>query len=281
MAAAWNGSTGAATRLLDAGARVNEKDAEKQTALMKAAFQGHESIVETLLSHGAKVTEVNASGQSPLMLAAFKGHLMIVNALLQHETPLDLEVRDHNGQTALMLAVAAGHNNVVDLLISKGALEPGSLFLVRGYQAALDGRATNALEWLNRALEKAGELGGSTEWKFRVQDWSYSVANPKFVLPVLLIQCSRDAGNLPKAQEYAQQVEHQWPKDNSRQILYRRSLIFPEGDPRQVSEQYSAVLQDIQQAAVPGGEMKVLRARNESSPGRGKTSSGTVKGLIH
>jgi serine/threonine protein kinase/ankyrin repeat protein len=54
---------------LDAGASVNEKDAQRRTLLMLAIANGHRSLALTLIVLGADLTEQDEHGRTPLMYA--------------------------------------------------------------------------------------------------------------------------------------------------------------------------------------------------------------------
>ena len=60
MFAAMDGETATARKLLDAGASVNQRNANGQTALMWASLMGHTDAVRLLLERGAdaRVTDV-------------------------------------------------------------------------------------------------------------------------------------------------------------------------------------------------------------------------------
>jgi hypothetical protein len=69
--------------LLSAGADVNAKTLDGDTALMLAARTGHAGIVQALLFTGADVEAKNRYGETAVMLAAEEGHLDIVRMLLK------------------------------------------------------------------------------------------------------------------------------------------------------------------------------------------------------
>merc|ERR1712146_502866 len=66
------------SRLLDAGASVDEKANYGDTALIHAALTGREMILQRLLDAKAKVDERNGNGYTALMAAAHYGHEKVV-----------------------------------------------------------------------------------------------------------------------------------------------------------------------------------------------------------
>ncbi len=67
--------------LLDAGADVNAKDNNGETALIQAASTGHTETVQALLDAGADVDAEGAFEMTALMWAKRKGHTEIVELL--------------------------------------------------------------------------------------------------------------------------------------------------------------------------------------------------------
>ena len=60
--------------ILKAGADINTRDENGNTALIKAANDGNESIVQLLLKEGAKVNIKNNIGKTALYCAVINGH---------------------------------------------------------------------------------------------------------------------------------------------------------------------------------------------------------------
>ena len=92
-------------------------------ALHKAAREGDADRVRKLLDAGADVNVRNADKQrlqyTPLHWAAYYGHLEIAEILISRGADLDAEDPDYS--TPLYLAAEEGHPKVVEFLISKGA----------------------------------------------------------------------------------------------------------------------------------------------------------------
>ena len=91
--------------------------------LHKAAREGDADRVRKLLDAGADVNVRNANKgrlqYTPLHWAAYYGHLEIAEILISRGADLDAEDPDYS--TPLYLAAEQGHPKVVEFLVSKGA----------------------------------------------------------------------------------------------------------------------------------------------------------------
>ncbi|KAF7511461.1 hypothetical protein GJ744_004650 [Endocarpon pusillum] len=115
---ASNLETGRRIRELD---KVDLKDNQHETALLKAAERGRDAVVQLLLDKG---TEVNAQGGyygNALQAASAKGHEKVVEMLL--DKGAEVNVRDEvNAQdgvygNALQAASEEGHEKAVQMLL--------------------------------------------------------------------------------------------------------------------------------------------------------------------
>ncbi|XP_013167639.1 PREDICTED: serine/threonine-protein phosphatase 6 regulatory ankyrin repeat subunit C [Papilio xuthus] len=86
--------------LLLAGARPNDRDAEKRTALHVAAAGGHAAIVSALLSGGAECGAADARGDNALHVAAREGHAAAARALLA-DSDIDAAATNLKGRNPL------------------------------------------------------------------------------------------------------------------------------------------------------------------------------------
>ncbi len=102
---------GALDALYEAGAAVDVKDAEGNTALHRAAAADNEVEVRDLLAADADVDVQNQRGETPLHIAAAKGMHDVVVLLLSCEP--DLGAKNQAGLTALDIATACGHSEVI------------------------------------------------------------------------------------------------------------------------------------------------------------------------
>jgi len=108
-----------ATRiLLDAGAKVNARDAEECTPLHWAAEYGHSSIARILLQHGADVDARDHRQRTSLHRAAKRGELDVARVLL--DAGADVDARD-DGQRTLHWAAECGHSDIARILLQHGA----------------------------------------------------------------------------------------------------------------------------------------------------------------
>jgi len=85
---------------------------------MNAADDDRVQIIKTLINASAKINAKDNDGRTALMRAnEFDTVLLLVNA------GADLTIRDEEGQTALSLAIDNEQEDVVKLLKSRGAQE--------------------------------------------------------------------------------------------------------------------------------------------------------------
>jgi ankyrin repeat protein len=120
MAAAEGGHAEACRLLLDAGARVNVRNANGSTALAHAAAPGHLDVVRPLLDAGAAVDTPDNQGRTALLVAAWAGHAQVVQTLL--DAGANPNHKDSSNRTSvLMWAVWQGHHDVVRRLLKAGA----------------------------------------------------------------------------------------------------------------------------------------------------------------
>jgi ankyrin repeat protein len=109
--------------LLDAGARVNDKSKQNQTALLLAAStSGSIETARLLVAKGADAKVVGASGRTALIMAANQNDLAMVQFFLDQGVNVNaVDSTDKSGHTALMAAAAQSNTAMVKTLIQKGA----------------------------------------------------------------------------------------------------------------------------------------------------------------
>jgi cytohesin len=113
--ASFKGCEGAVSALLARGARQDFQDSGGKTALHWAADRGFASVVELLCAApGARVDAVDSKGRTPLILASLEGPEGAVRALLARGARQEL--RGGDGRTALHNAAFGGYARVVELL---------------------------------------------------------------------------------------------------------------------------------------------------------------------
>ncbi|KAK3276343.1 hypothetical protein CYMTET_15574 [Cymbomonas tetramitiformis] len=92
--ATWAGWYEVVEYLLDNGAHVNTKDADKFAPTHYAAKRGNEGVLKLLLSRGGRVNARNKKNETPLHLAADTGRLSVVKMLLA-EKKIDVNSKNY------------------------------------------------------------------------------------------------------------------------------------------------------------------------------------------
>jgi uncharacterized protein len=123
-----------AVRLLaEAGANLENVEANAYTPLSYAAYVGRDDTVRYLLGKGAKVNAATQGRASlvntPLMMAAMQGNRSTVLQLLR--AGADATVRVQNGMTALELAQKHKQTHLEKILRCAESLAPGERFQQR------------------------------------------------------------------------------------------------------------------------------------------------------
>ena len=125
---AGKGDGDAVKLFLAAGMNPNAANTDGRPALLVAAtLAGNETMVDQLLDAGADVNTKTKDGQTALMGAAVNGNTRIVNILLSRGA--DLNVKDSHEFTALMYADGANKSEARAALVKAGAQDwhPGPL----------------------------------------------------------------------------------------------------------------------------------------------------------
>lgn len=105
--------------LLRFRAKINVRDANKQTPIMKLDGDATPELVDLLVRYGAKVNAADKHGNTALILAAGAADSKVIKALL--EAGADVRAANKEGQTALMEAASTDDVESVRLLIERGA----------------------------------------------------------------------------------------------------------------------------------------------------------------
>ncbi|KAH9498594.1 hypothetical protein Btru_007700 [Bulinus truncatus] len=101
--------------LLENGAEINKGDGNQDTPLHWAAYKNNVGCVKLLLQRGANVNAIDYNQDTPVIWAAKKGNLDVIKVLLDYNA--DVDIRNKNGNTALQRSAAnqaAGLNNEQD-----------------------------------------------------------------------------------------------------------------------------------------------------------------------
>lgn len=112
--------------LLEHGAKIDGKDEEGATPLIRAAALGSNHVVQALLEHGAAVDARNKYGDTALIAAACECAIVDMPETLDSLKSLvskgaDVNASNKDGKTALMRAAAWGRKENLSFLLGKGA----------------------------------------------------------------------------------------------------------------------------------------------------------------
>ena len=134
MTAARTGKLEAVKALLAAGADVNARLPQGQTALMWAAAEGHAAVVQELLAAGADFRTRLPSGFTPLLFAVREGRLPVVRVLIEAGADANEIIPTEPGRrrayggrlppagaSALLIAVMNAHFELAAELLEAGA----------------------------------------------------------------------------------------------------------------------------------------------------------------
>ncbi len=114
-----NGNVEIARLLLNYGAKVNARDAQRRTPLMRIDSESDIEMVDLLLQFGAKVDLEDKEGNTALMAAAEESDAKVVEALIK--AGADVNAANEEGWTALMFAADDDDVEKVRLLLNAGA----------------------------------------------------------------------------------------------------------------------------------------------------------------
>jgi thiosulfate/3-mercaptopyruvate sulfurtransferase len=98
---------------------INAVVANDTTPLMRASHKGDIDMVGLLIQAGARLNARNADGNNALWLACVGGHPDIIDVLTK--AGIEIDNQNDNGATPLMYAASAGKAEIVDSLLARGA----------------------------------------------------------------------------------------------------------------------------------------------------------------
>lgn len=96
--------------------RLEERD---ESPLIWAVSENYHDIAVTLIEAGVDLNARNADGNTALLRAACEGRSELASVLLRVGAEIDLQ--NHDGYAALVLAKRRGHRDIVDMLLAGGA----------------------------------------------------------------------------------------------------------------------------------------------------------------
>ncbi len=120
IAAAEAGDLGRVEDLLERGASVRARDADRRTALTAAAFENHVEVARRLIAAGADVNAKDRTVQSPYLIATSEvgDDPRLLELTLDHGAEVD-DKDSYNG-TGLIRAAERGHARIVRRLLRAG-----------------------------------------------------------------------------------------------------------------------------------------------------------------
>lgn len=98
---------------------INSIIVNETTPLMRASHKGDIDTVGLLIQAGARLNARNADGNNALWLACVGGHPDIIDVLTK--AGIEIDNQNDNGATALMYAASAGKADIVQCLLERGA----------------------------------------------------------------------------------------------------------------------------------------------------------------
>jgi len=134
LVAASLGHIDAVKKLLEKKADVNATQKDGYTPLHVAAFSGSVACIETLLAAGAHINAIDKDKDTPLHVAVIFDHIDVVKKLLAATPGPRLDLKNKNDKTALMLALEYQRVEIIPLLEShaKSAASNPATALVQG-----------------------------------------------------------------------------------------------------------------------------------------------------
>jgi hypothetical protein len=106
-------------RLLVAGAKVDDHDKSRNTAMIFAARDGQTDIASLLIDAGADPGWIDGEGVTPLILAALKNHPDMVKLLLAQKKKARTNHADKGGRTARDYAKRRGPNDPIYKMLTR------------------------------------------------------------------------------------------------------------------------------------------------------------------
>ncbi|KZC07909.1 Ankyrin repeat and FYVE domain-containing protein 1 [Dufourea novaeangliae] len=183
--AAISGNEMLVRSLILAGARVNDTDANRNTALHAAAKAGHAAVISALLQNSINFDAVNADGDNALHVAVREGHVSVVRTLLT-ECTLDAEAVNLKGRNPLHELARCGKDNAAT--ICEFFLECMSQYPIN--KTDLEGNTPLLIAYMKgngqlcRTLVKAGACLGTMN-KEGITIFNYQVATKQLLFRLL------------------------------------------------------------------------------------------------
>ena len=122
LSAAARGDASAVRAALAAGAAIDARDGQRQTALLLAVQRGDADLALFLIGQGADINAEAANHDTPWLLAGALGRTRILAAMLE-TGKVDYAKRNRYGGNALIPACERGHVETVRLLLDHAKVD--------------------------------------------------------------------------------------------------------------------------------------------------------------
>ncbi|HET6618324.1 MAG TPA: ankyrin repeat domain-containing protein [Dongiaceae bacterium] len=122
LKAAARGDAAAVAAALAAGAAIDARDGQQQTALLLAVQRGDADLALSLIGQGADINAEAANQDTPWLLAGALGRTDMLAAMLE-TGKVDYTKRNRYGGDALIPACERGHVETVRLLLSRSEID--------------------------------------------------------------------------------------------------------------------------------------------------------------
>lgn len=119
---AANGDRAGVGAALKAGAVIDTRDGQRQTALLLAVAGNHTDVARDLIAAGADINAVADNRDTPWLLAGAEGRTALVRAMLATGR-VDFNKRNRYGGNALIPAAHHGHPDTVKLLLEESKID--------------------------------------------------------------------------------------------------------------------------------------------------------------
>jgi ankyrin repeat protein len=116
--AAINGDLAKLTRMLDAGADINQRDEFGRSPLVNAVRSDHPEVAMELMKRGADVNLTSLENETPLMYTTEHGDLALTKELVRRGAILSIS--SMNGSSALYQATQNNHLDIVKFILESG-----------------------------------------------------------------------------------------------------------------------------------------------------------------
>ncbi|HEX6120631.1 MAG TPA: ankyrin repeat domain-containing protein [Dongiaceae bacterium] len=122
LKAAARGDAAAVNAALAAGAAIDARDGQQQTALLLAVQRGDADLALSLIAQGADINAQAANQDTPWLLAGALGRTGMLAAMLE-TGKVDYTKRNRYGGDALIPACERGHVETVRLLLDRSKVD--------------------------------------------------------------------------------------------------------------------------------------------------------------